>query len=1056
MPTPADLRHAKLVIERGFAVEAQVARLLNEMKGAPPGQDLLELLVARGLITAGQAQTLRDLGTGDDRSDEDAALGKRVVDQKLVSAAQVRECFAIIQDLKKKGAANPPRLGQLLLTKGYVTEEEISQLVQSGEAPVEPSLELLDNPSAATGQGNRGPSIIPDPDELLIPEAPPPRKVPAVAPPPRPAAAAPARPPVSARRGAVALANTVKCTFCGLEIREGTPRSNCEHCGDLYHQECWGRSSGCVRDACQDLNAVKTGQKRVLASTEYSLYTELKPLLMKIVGGAGLLAVLVMGYFHFAHDAQYYYELGKSVGHKSSGSSGSGDRAWRAADLHRATLAIEDTTGTMGGIEKTVALEEQSRYFRFATEKKPDFVEAWFALGTTYFELKKYREALAALQRVLELSPGHMDALLFLGNSAENLGDLAEAERWFRKAIEVKPDQLDAHELLAYLFSRKCTGRQKDAAAEFDLILKARPGDAVIAAELAQILIAGKQYAEALAVLDRVSAQTPDAPAIDQRRAELYFAQQNWEQALRYAEPQAAAEKDTVAMRRIQAISLWKLGRDREAFVVGKVVCGFGPDPEVYAMTGLLAIRFGEPELGVSNLRIAFQETHKPETLERIGETQLLMARADEARATFEELRSLDSAWPRVIFKIGLAAAATSDRTQALAAIKDLRSRVATDPDLRAIELRLQREAGDAPGALAGLKTLVTENPTSFYARFQLAISLRSGGNPAAALNEFRNAFAIVPDPEVRYEMGLTYAALKKEGPAREAMQQYVDAVPFGAHYQKAVATISTGGTQEADPFSTVVASCADLVPKLSTQILANPYHWMHVSAALHGTEAAAAVLGRVPDKAMYAVQQLGVAYAALQTSPQYTSPEMIDVVLNSSVERWLASYKNAIESLTACVQRRDTDKRRTEALDGVLEELRQKIELNGTTAERAAASSRALTSILGILIGILSDTDTTREQLERISTQRRVQTQFCANQMEQMCGEVYSAVKSADLLISIQDRRKLYEDRQRAILRRFDQRELTARTVAEQLRNGMATLAELLGILAADPSLRP
>ncbi len=1011
MTTPLDLQHAKLVTGRRLATDDQVARCLNDIKQGRERGGLLDVLIKRDFITAGQA------------------------------------------DMIKAAAASPP----------------------AGD-----DLELLDSPAHATGSPSPGTPFKVEIDDLLlpldkvnaapVPASPPARPARPPAPPVKSARPTPATPgkatppavrrpgpeptPVAARRAEAPPG--VRCMFCGVDIREGMPRQSCEHCGDFYHDDCMRKSDGCVRESCRRLAGMASGSGgRVLASSEYSLYHELRPYLLW--GGTAILGVvgIVYLYLHISRDAQYYYDLGKAS--QGTAADGAGSRAWRAADLHRGMLAVQDD-GTMGSIDKTVKLEEQSHYFRQATQKKPDFLEAWYELGVTYFKLKKNREALQAMERALSIKPDHTPAMLVLGGAAERLEDTKEAERWYRKALETRPDLLDANEMLAYLYESKIPGRKEEAAAQFRKVLEARPDDADIAGRLAQILIDQKKYVEALELIERVSQRVPGSVNLDLKRTTLYFAQGVYDKALQYAEQIAAADAQQTEARKIQAISLHKLGRDAEAYVVAKQLIFQVFDAEVSMLAGQLAIQAGEPDQGINFLRNAFTQNRSPEILDRVGNALLLLDRPEEAKTAFEELRSLNSAFPLVGFKIGLASAAMPDKVKADAAIKELLSRSPADPELRAIEARRMREAGDAAGCVSRLKEILAQSPQSYYARLQLGISLRESGNPLAALGELRAAYAAGQDPEALFELGLTYQTLKKESAAADAMRRYLEAVPFGVRHERARGIMETGGVvADKEVYSYALKTCADVVPRFATQALPYPYLWDYVTAGSHALNALTAVLAGNVERSMQSASSFHALFGRLATAPTANRRrEDLEAELEQSMSDWITVLGEVSESLAIVIRRRDESKARADELDRLLEEIRQKVDAGMATDMRAAARAGGVGSLLSLLVSVLSDAQSTQEQLQRIQTLRRVQRDFSQNGLQSLCGEVYLSVKTADLLLSTLDRRKLYEEQQRAIQRRFEQRELKASAVLDQLRNGITALVEILHLIAADPSLRP
>lgn len=132
-------------------------------------------------------------------------------------------------------------------------------------------------------------------------------------------------------------------------------------------------------------------------------------------------------------------------------------------------------------------------------------VQALLAQGFEDHRQGRLSEAERVYQRVLQLAPGHPDALHLLGLAAHGRGDAAEAARRIRLAIERRPDETEFHANLALVLQD--SGRHDEAipSARRALALDPRHGAAskCLAASLAatgDLAAAARQYAEAGAI----------------------------------------------------------------------------------------------------------------------------------------------------------------------------------------------------------------------------------------------------------------------------------------------------------------------------------------------------------------------------------------------------------------------------------------------------------------------------------------------------------------------------------------------------------------------------
>jgi len=71
--------------------------------------------------------------------------------------------------------------------------------------------------------------------------------------------------------------------------------------------------------------------------------------------------------------------------------------------------------------------------------------EPWTALGLCFHKMHHSGEAQNAFEYAYELDPRHADNLNNLGSLHINTGEPEEAEKWFRRCLEVVPDHPNAH-----------------------------------------------------------------------------------------------------------------------------------------------------------------------------------------------------------------------------------------------------------------------------------------------------------------------------------------------------------------------------------------------------------------------------------------------------------------------------------------------------------------------------------------------------------------------------------------------------------------------------------
>lgn len=96
------------------------------------------------------------------------------------------------------------------------------------------------------------------------------------------------------------------------------------------------------------------------------------------------------------------------------------------------------------GVEHMQAGEHAQAIALFSSviSGRPDFAEAWNKRATAYYLAGEYRKSLADCDEVLKRNPRHFGALSGAGMVHLARDELEEAQRWFRRALEVNPNMV--------------------------------------------------------------------------------------------------------------------------------------------------------------------------------------------------------------------------------------------------------------------------------------------------------------------------------------------------------------------------------------------------------------------------------------------------------------------------------------------------------------------------------------------------------------------------------------------------------------------------------------
>jgi tetratricopeptide (TPR) repeat protein len=104
-----------------------------------------------------------------------------------------------------------------------------------------------------------------------------------------------------------------------------------------------------------------------------------------------------------------------------------------------------DTDRVMAqGVEQMQAGRHADAIVTFSRviDQKPAFAEAWNKRATVHYLAGDYRKSLADCDEVLKRNPRHFGALSGLGMVHLALEELEDAQRWFRRALEVNPNMV--------------------------------------------------------------------------------------------------------------------------------------------------------------------------------------------------------------------------------------------------------------------------------------------------------------------------------------------------------------------------------------------------------------------------------------------------------------------------------------------------------------------------------------------------------------------------------------------------------------------------------------
>jgi len=168
------------------------------------------------------------------------------------------------------------------------------------------------------------------------------------------------------------------------------------------------------------------------------------------------------------------------------------------AELDQNNLDVRVKLGNyylMGSQQSAAAVSEAERLAKEILQKNPNHIEGHILMGSVLFAQDHKNEALAELNRAIEIDPKRVESYLSLARFHASMKDLAKAEETFQRAISINGSSAMVHyEYGKFLVQ---TNRADDAEKEFQLGVQVDPTNREARFVLASFYLVNKRYAKA-------------------------------------------------------------------------------------------------------------------------------------------------------------------------------------------------------------------------------------------------------------------------------------------------------------------------------------------------------------------------------------------------------------------------------------------------------------------------------------------------------------------------------------------------------------------------------
>ncbi len=395
------------------------------------------------------------------------------------------------------------------------------------------------------------------------------------------------------------------------------------------------------------------------------------------------------------------------------------DVAVTAMPNHRPSMLLAGAANfALGNHEQTI------RHLQRLVTELPDHVDARKLLAMAQLRVNQPKQAMNTLQAAKDSEDA--EVLGMIGAAAARAGDMAQASKYFERAVERRPDDPLARARLG--IARIALGEPDQAIEDLEAALKQKPdlreaGVAVFISHMQQ-----RRFAEAMSAARRVQETWPDQAIGFSLAALAHLAQQQESDAAAAFEQALARQPD---------------------------------DPYAATQSALLAARKGDPNRARELLTQVLKKHPKDYgTLMRLAVVAAQAGAADEARDRLKQAADTDpgALLPRLyLARFYMTSGKPLD---ALAVAEPTLLRHPKEPGLLETIGRCYLALQRGPQAVSALRELVDARPESPQARYWLARAYAVNDDFANQRAALEAALALAPDyPIAKLDLALLSAA---------------------------------------------------------------------------------------------------------------------------------------------------------------------------------------------------------------------------------------------------------------------------------------------------------
>ena len=493
------------------------------------------------------------------------------------------------------------------------------------------------------------------------------------------------------------------------------------------------------------------------------------------------------------------------------------DALRKAVELDPNNLAARVRLGTYYILvydrqKKEDFLNEAERLAGEVLAKEQNNIEAHVLLANVLTLRGKHQEALAKLQRAIEIDPNRIESHISLAQFYQRTGDAPKAEEAFRRALSINDNSSLAHvEYARFLVLQK---RAEQAEAEFRRAVEVDPGNRDVRLILASFYLVNKQHDKAeeaykaLAELDR---DRPEGRAV---LADFYASVGRFDDALNiYQEVVSKSPDYTRGRYRIGELMLQRGDLQGAAKQAEEVLAKTPNDLQARLLRGRIRLQEGKTKEAIEDLKeVIRQEPNSEVGLYYMAEANFRAGQVEQARSFAGDLERFSPDFlPAKLMQAQISLAAGDAKTAERQSSELLERLSAAAPSTRVSpqlldELRAKTHTArgtarvqlqDFPGARADMESARAAAPNSPASYSNLAAVAIAENKPAEAAPLYERALSIeAANFDALSGLIKTYSLLRRLGDAHGRLDQLLGERPNepSLHFLKA----QIYGTREA------------------------------------------------------------------------------------------------------------------------------------------------------------------------------------------------------------------------------------------------------------------